>query len=167
MICNQWYRRASRCSRRTRDRSLGDLSLDLGAAACLDTPRDGAVDVVVRDPALVVVFVGARGWARRLGAGSGLRNGSLLLLLGRLGARGFGEEGLDPGLVDKVDGGAEQAREEEVEEDTATLLADMYCSVYCCGERLTSGGRRSWWVARRSRRAHCAPEPGRLGLLGC
>lgn len=61
------------------------------------------------DPALVVVLPGGGG--DRFGGGLGLG------LLGAGGALGLGEEGLDPGLVDKVEGAGEGGGEEEVEED--------------------------------------------------
>jgi hypothetical protein len=79
--------------------------------------------VVLGDPALVVALVGTGGGASRLGTGEGLGS---LGLLGLLGARGagrtarLGEEGLDPGLVDEVQGAAEDAGQEEVEEDAGT-----------------------------------------------
>lgn len=93
-----------------------------GLSATLDTPRDGAVEVVLGNPTLVValVGVGAAGGAGRLGARERLSLGGDLAasLLARvlLGA-GLREQSLDPGLVDPVEGAAEDAGEEEVEED--------------------------------------------------
>lgn len=82
--------------------------------------------MVVGDPALVVRLAGAGGRANRLGAGeSGVGVDDLLALLGRLGALGLREEGLDPGLVDKVEGASEDAREDEVEEDATEGYKDQ------------------------------------------
>ncbi len=97
----------------------------LPTSAALNAPRHGAVDVVVGDPALVVALgaVAAAGGAGRLGArerldlgGRGLAGSSRLLAAGRGNAR-LREESLDPGLVDEVEGRAEDGGEEEVEED--------------------------------------------------
>src|SRR4051794_3789819 len=67
--------------------------LPLTAGAALDPLGHRAVDVVAGDPALVVVLLGARGRASRLGARKGLDN----LLLGLLGGlnTGLGEQSLD------------------------------------------------------------------------
>ena len=95
----------------------------LATSAALDAARNGAVDVVVGDPALVVALaVAAAGRAGRLGAGQGLGLGGgrgrgvrlLATLLGGGGAAlggagGLREERLDPGLVDEVEDGAEEA----------------------------------------------------------
>lgn len=92
--------------------SLG--SAGLGALA------SGAADVVVGDPALVV----AGGGGGRIGGGRGDFGLDLLDFLG--GARsalGLGEEGLDPGLVDKVEGTSESGRQDEVEEDAANTVS--------------------------------------------
>lgn len=93
-------------------------SLGLGAGARLDATGDRAVDVVVRDPALVVVLSRSDGNGGRLGAGERLSNidGLLGLLVGT-GSLSLGEESLDPCLVDEVEGTGESSREEEVEED--------------------------------------------------
>lgn len=76
--------------------------------------------MVLGDPALVIALCGASGNARRLGArGGGVGVGRLFALLGLIGALGLGEEGLDPRLVDKVEGAGEDGREDHVEEDAA------------------------------------------------
>ena len=68
------------------------------------------------DPALVVVLAGGDGSG--LGAGEGgVGVDGPLGLLGGLGALGLGEEGLDPGLVDEVEGSGEGTSEEEVQGD--------------------------------------------------
>ena len=94
--------------------------LRLGGAA-LDALGDRAVDMVVGDPALVVVLaISASGGARgRLVARQRLGDLSLLGFLGdgRGATGGLREEGLDPGLVDEVEDAAEEAGQEEVEED--------------------------------------------------
>jgi hypothetical protein len=74
--------------------------------------------VVLRDPALIVVLARSDSDRGGLGARERLRNiDDLLDLLVGAGALGLREEGLDPGLVDKVEGTGESSREEEVEED--------------------------------------------------
>jgi len=83
------------------------LLLSLGAGTALDPLGHGAVDVVVGDPGFIVVLLGACGGTGRLGARQGL-NLDLLGLLHRLGGAGrLGEQSLDPGLVDEVEGGTE------------------------------------------------------------
>lgn len=80
---------------------------------------------MVGDPALVIALaVAAARGARRLGTGQGLSldHGAARGLLAAgvgLGGAGLREERLDPGLVDKVEGRAEDAGQEEVEEDAA------------------------------------------------
>lgn len=99
-------------------------SLGLGAGARLDTSGNRAVDVVLGDPALIVVL--ARSDSNRGGfrAGERLRNiDDLLGLLVGARALGLGEEGLDPGLVDEVEGTGESSREEEVEEDAVDIVS--------------------------------------------
>lgn len=91
--------------------------LVLVAGAGLDASGSGAVDVVLGDPALIVVLARAGGSASGLGAGEGLSSLDLLGLLGGAGALGLGEESLDPGLVDEVEGTGEGGGKEEVEED--------------------------------------------------
>lgn len=73
--------------------------------------------MVLGDPALVIVLARASGSAGGLGAGEGLSSLDLLGLLGGAGALGLGEESLDPGLVDEVEGTSEGGGEEDVEED--------------------------------------------------
>lgn len=90
--------------------------LGLGGAG-LDALGGGAVDVALGDPALVVVLAAASGKASGLGSGGGLGLDDLLGLLGGAGTLGLGEEGFDPGLVDKVESTDKSSREEEVEED--------------------------------------------------
>ena len=120
--------------------------LVLVAGSGLDASGSGAFDVVLGDPALVVVLARASGSAGGLGAGEGLSSLNLLGLLGGSGALGLGEESLDPGLVDKVESTGESSREEEVEEDTTDVSSRLV-------ERLkgvhTSGGQGSWWEPRR------------------
>ena len=94
---------------------LDALRLGLAGGPALYAFGDGTVDVVVGDPALVVGLVGARGHGGGLASGENLDGLVLLDLLGAL-AR-LGEEGLDPGLVDEVEGAAEDSGKEEVEED--------------------------------------------------
>jgi hypothetical protein len=122
-------------------------SLGLGAGARLDAAGDRAVDVVVRDPALVVVLSRGDGNGGRLGTGERLSNidGLLGLLVGT-GALSLREESLDPGLVDEVESTGESSREEEVEEDTTDVslrLVGRLKGVH------TSGGQGSWWEPRR------------------
>jgi len=88
----------------------------LAAGAALNSLGHGAVDVVGGDPALIVVLVSTRCSARRLGSRERLNLDLLDLLGGRLRA-GLGEQGLNPGLVDEVQGSAKQTGQEEVEED--------------------------------------------------
>lgn len=141
--------------------SAANLLLGLAARAALDPSGDGAVDVVAGDPGLVVVLVGARGRASRLVAGKGLGDLDLLGLLGRLDDAGLGEQGLDPGLVDKAEGGAKQAGEEQVEEDaTATRLALIRVTA---PGKLTSGGRGCLSGPRRRWPGRCGPRAGRSG----
>lgn len=103
------------------------LGLDLGlGGAAADALGLGALEVLDGDPGLVV----------DLGTGDGraisANNGDLLGGVDLLGAGGrllralaalataplLGEEGGDPGVVDEVNGSAESAEEDEVEEDT-------------------------------------------------
>lgn len=98
---------------------LGVLVLGLAAGATLDASGGRAVQVVGRDPALVVALV--------VGTGAGaLATGERLLLGGdgadllgdsRLGTLGLGEESLDVGLVHEVAGTSESAQQEDVQED--------------------------------------------------
>lgn len=75
--------------------------------------------MVVGDPGLIVILVDSRGDASRLVARQGLGhlNGLLALLAGTGSLLGLREQGLNPSLVDEVDGTTEDAGEEEVEED--------------------------------------------------
>lgn len=76
--------------------------------------------MVLGDPALVVLASDASGIS---GNGLGLEG-----LAGLLGGRllgGLGEEGLDPGLVDEVDGASEGASEDEVEEDAVACVSTV------------------------------------------
>lgn len=94
----------------------GDL-LDLLALGGLAALGGGSVDVVVRDPALVVGLAGGRD-GDGLGAGESTVVFDLLGLLGSLGRALSGrQQSLNPGLVDKVQGTNEGGGEEEVEED--------------------------------------------------
>lgn len=87
------------------------------AGTALEALGHGSVDVVVGDPALIVVLIGANRDTARLGARDHLGL-DLLGALGRAGAARLWEKCLDPRLVDKVEGGAEQGRQEKVEEDS-------------------------------------------------
>lgn len=70
------------------------------------------------NPALVKVLLAARGSTSRLRTRQGLGNLDLPGLLGSLGLlSSLGEESLDPGLVNEVEGSAEDTGKEEVEED--------------------------------------------------
>ena len=79
--------------------------------------------MVVGDPALIVALaIAAASGTGRLGSrdGLGLDDNRLLDLLGSRGAGAadlLGEEGLNPGLVDEVEGGTEDAGQEEIKED--------------------------------------------------
>lgn len=76
---------------------------------------------MVGDPGLIVGLVDARRDSGGLVARQRLRHVDLLLgLLARTGSLlGLGKECLDPSLVDEVDGAAEDAGQEEVQENTA------------------------------------------------
>lgn len=76
--------------------------------------------MVLGDPGLVVALVSASGNAGRLGAGQRLSSFDrlLALLASARGALGLREERLDPGLVDEVEGAAEDSGQEEIQEDT-------------------------------------------------
>lgn len=89
----------------------------------------GGPAVVVRDPALVVGLVKTRGdTSRRFVAREGLWNLDLLDLLAGAGSLlGLREKGLDPSLVDEVKSTAKSASEEDVEEDTICLHANVSC----------------------------------------
>lgn len=74
--------------------------------------------MVLGNPGLVINLSGAGGDTSRLGTRKGLSNlDSLLSLLGGAGTLGLGKEGLDPGLVDEVEGTGKGTGKEEVEED--------------------------------------------------
>jgi len=107
------------------------LGLDLGRTA---THALGfrALKVRGRDPALVVCL-GARGDSRAVGTNdSNLVGridslGSARRLLGTLTTLAapllLGEEGADPGVVDKVDSSAESAKDDKVEEYTRNRMS--------------------------------------------
>lgn len=103
--------------------------LGLGAGARLDALGNRAVDVVVRDP--FGVKVGTAGSAGGLVAGEGLGGLDLDDLLGLLGpgALGLGEQGLDPGLVDKVEGTGKGGAQDEVQEDAVEGMSVTCVSV--------------------------------------
>ena len=86
------------------------------AGARLDSLGGGAVDVVVRDPVLVVAASGNSTSGLRAGQ-SGVRVGDLLDLLRGLGTLSLREESLNPGLVDKEEETREGGGQEQVEED--------------------------------------------------
>lgn len=69
--------------------------------------------MVVGDPALVVRLAGGLGAGEGIGGIDGLLDG----LLGGAGPLGLGEQGLDPGLVDEVEGAAKRGSEDKVQED--------------------------------------------------
>lgn len=93
-------------------------SLLLAAGARLYALGNRAVDVVVRDPALVVGLAGG------LGAGEGISGVDGLLdgLLGGARSLGLGEQGLDPGLVDEEEGATENGSEDKVQEDAREAI---------------------------------------------
>lgn len=107
--------------------SLLGSRLLLGGTA-LDALGDGAVDVVGGDPASVKVL-GTGAGASRFVAGQGVGAGSLddgsrlAGLAATGGALGLREERLDPGLVDKVQGGAERTGQEDIQEDAASSVS--------------------------------------------
>lgn len=81
------------------------------------------------NPALVKVLLAARGGTGRLGTRQGLGNLDLLDLLRGLGLlNSLGEESLDPGLVDEVEGSAKDTGQEEVEEDATEGVCQYKCS---------------------------------------
>ncbi len=92
--------------------------------------------MVVRNPALIIGFLGQS--SSRNGRSISSNNRHLLLnwdsLLGSSGrtfgtlaslasAFGLWEEGLDPGLVDKVEGADEGSEEEEIQKDATNLVS--------------------------------------------
>jgi len=107
-----------RAFRQTAPRSFGRYLIGVlalpGAAARLDPLGRGSVEVVLWDPTLIIGSGGTSGFRAREDLGFLLDS---LLAAGGLAAAGLGEEGLDPGLVHEVEGAAEDAREEEIEED--------------------------------------------------
>lgn len=109
-------------------RSLFTTFLSLGAGTALNAAGNGAVEMVRGNPALVKVLLAARGGTGRLGTRQGLGNFDLLDLrdLGLLNS--LGEESLDPGLVDEVEGGAEDTGQEEVEENATEEVGQYQCS---------------------------------------
>lgn len=97
-------------------------SLALAAGAALNTLGDGAALVQVGNPALVVVLAigpGDHGGLGGLVAGDGGDELGLAHLLGGLGALLLGKQRLNPRLVNEVEGGSEDARQEDVQEDAA------------------------------------------------
>lgn len=76
---------------------------------------------MVGDPGLIVSLVDARGDSRGLVSRQRLGHVDLLsdLLAGTRSLLGLGEEGLNPSLVDEVDGATKDASQEEVQEDAA------------------------------------------------
>lgn len=105
-----------------RPRRCGSLELlVLAAGARLDAFGHRPVDVVIGDPALVVILAHTSGDTNRLGGRYRFNDidGLLGLLIDRrTSALSLGEEGLYPGLVDEVESTSECDSEEEVEEDT-------------------------------------------------
>lgn len=154
--------------------ALIGAGLALAAGAALDALGYGTVDVVGRDPAGIEPGLGARGNARGLGRRGGLDNLGALALLGGLGPLGLGEQGLDPGLVDKVDSAAKDAGQDEVEEDAISEgtrppvispVAQKEVSAKNMRENifLTSGGRKCWWEPRQCWQCHRGPGAGTSG----
>lgn len=83
---------------------------------------------MIGDPGLIVGLIDARSDNRGLVARQRLGHVDLLsgLLAGTRSLLGLGEESLNPSLVDKVDGAAEDAGQEEVQEDTADkIISEM------------------------------------------
>lgn len=108
---------------------LHDFSL-LGALSTLDALSRRAVEMTLRDPALVISLLGQctsrDSWSistndRHLLLGVkcllGSGRGTLCALATFSAALQLWEEGLDPGLVDEVQGSSECGEEEEVEEN--------------------------------------------------
>jgi hypothetical protein len=105
------------------------------------------------DPGLVVTLVSASSNSGRLGAGQWLSgfDGLFALLSGTGSALGLGEEGLDPGLVDKVEGATEDTGQEDIQEDAVEgqLAGCFYfnggwglgrCVTYIWGSKMLVGG---------------------------
>lgn len=73
--------------------------------------------MVVGDPALVVGLAGGLGAREGIGGVDGLLDG----LLGGASLLGLGEQRLDPGLVDEVEGASEGGSEDKVQEDAVVV----------------------------------------------
>lgn len=101
---------------------LSNLGLELAAGSTLDTLSDRAVDVVLRDPALIVALA-SRGGNSSVGLSHRDCDADLANLLGGLGLLSLGEQSLDPSLVDKVEGSGESSGQEEVEEDASKIVS--------------------------------------------
>ena len=113
-----------------------DLGLLLRGGAALDALGSWAVQVVLRNPALIICLLGlsTSSDSRSICANDRnlvFRSHSLLGATGRTlsalatlsAALGLWEEGLDPSLVDEVESSSEGCEEEEVQEDAANALA--------------------------------------------
>lgn len=76
---------------------------------------------MVGNPGLIVSLVDARGDSRRLVSRKRLGHLDLLpgLLAGTRSLLGLREEGLNPSLVNEVDGATKDASQEEIQEDAA------------------------------------------------
>lgn len=81
--------------------------------------------MVVRDPGFIVLASGSSSGLGTGKGGFGVGNGLLGLLGGARRALCLGEEGLNPGLVNKVQGASESGGEDEVEENTARESVHM------------------------------------------
>lgn len=98
-----------------------------GLGSRLDALADRSVDVVVRNPALVVGLASCGRSSHGLGAGERTVNLTLSGLLGGLGSTLSGrEEGLNPSLVNKVQSTSERDGQEEVEEDTINRIVLVF-----------------------------------------
>lgn len=130
----------------------------LAAGARLYALSDRAVDVVVRDPALVIGLAGGLGAREGISGVDGLLDG----LLGGARSLGLGEQSLDPGLVDKEEGATENSSEDKVQEDAReTIGVSKEVTERETKGGITSEGRGSWWGPRRWMSRHRKRGPGR------
>lgn len=141
---------------------LGRALLEAGALP--DAACGGTVEVVVRDPGLVVLLVGAGGAGGLVARESSIlevRDGLLerrcpTLALARRTLLRVREERADPRRVDEVERAGEEGSEEEVEED-AVLRGRPVSTIHRYrrgGSALTSGDRRCSSAARRCSQSH-------------
>lgn len=111
----------------------------------------GRTAQVVRDPGLVVVLVNTAGGTGGLVARQRLGDiDDLALLDGTRSLLSLGEEGLNPGLVDEVEGATEDAGQEEVQEDAVCVKVSSWdieslrkfrdLETYIWGSKMLVGG---------------------------